>query len=96
MKTRNLIYKITEALKELNLPMDKGIVLGDDTFLNGLLDGSEKVYGFCVSPFDEEALVIGNGDVYSVDQLSKADLEYIYTFILPKLGSYLILDIDKI
>ena len=96
MKKLVLIHKIEEALKELNLPMDKGIVLGEDAFLNGLLDDSEKIYGFCISVYDDEPLAIGNEYVYPLDQLAKSDLEHIYSFILPKLNSYLVLNIDKI
>jgi hypothetical protein len=80
------------------IPDGQCISLGNDTFLTGLLDGSDKIYGF--GREGNNYIVIANGYTYSIDDLTKDDLRYIFagSSIYAKIKSfdYMIYDIDMI
>lgn len=56
----------------------KGIELGNDTFLVGECDGSDKIYGFFKS--DNELFVVSRqcSDGYPIEQMDKEDLSYMF------------------
>jgi hypothetical protein len=70
------IQKLTGALK--NLKDGFGIHLGNDTFLCGDLDGSDKIYGF--SKIDGELHVHSRQclDGYPITQIDKRDIAYMF------------------
>jgi hypothetical protein len=76
MARRTNIQKLTDALK--NLKDCFGVHLGNDTFLCGELDGSDKIYGF--SNIDGDLHVHSRQCLagYPILQIDKADLIYIF------------------
>lgn len=80
------------------IPDGQAISLGEDTFLTGLLDGSDKIYGF--GREGDNYIVIGSDGTYPIDNLTKDDLRYIFagSSIYVKIRSfdYKIYDINMI
>ena len=80
------------------IPDGQGISLGSDTFLTGLLDGSDKIYGF--GREGNNYIVIGSGGNYPIDDLTKDDLRYIFAgssiYVKIKSFDYKIYDINMI
>lgn len=72
----NLITKLKEALNYI--PINKGISLQEDKFLIGLLDGSEKFYGF----YNQEGILLlitsETSFGYPIENINKDDLKYIF------------------
>ena len=66
--------RLIKALYYLN--EGEGISLDNDTFLTGLLDGSEKIYGF--ARLDNLIVVLNGSSNYSIDYLTGNDLSYIF------------------
>ena len=62
------------------VPEGQYVSLGDDTFLTGYCDGSEKIYGF--GRLDGRLVVISRDGEESIDYLNKEDLQYIFRFSL--------------
>jgi len=58
------------------VPEGQYVSLGDDTFLTGYLDGSEKIYGF--GRLDGELVVISRDGEYRIEDLEDEDLEYMF------------------
>ena len=75
------LKRLENALKFL--PVGQYVTLDGDTFLTGLLDGSDKVYGF---GRDEAGYcVMGSGDPYPLSDLTKEDLSYIFKYSIPNI-----------
>lgn len=98
-KTNNMKKRLIKALS--HLPEGQGIQLGNDTFLTGMLDGSDKIYGF--GKIDGLIRVLnGSDDGYSIDDIDKEDLSYIFNYSSPNIykkivsSQYRITDIDMI
>jgi hypothetical protein len=70
------IQKLTGALK--NLREGFGIHLGNDTFLCGELDGSDKIYGFSRKGDTLHAHSRQCLDGYPITQLDKDDIAYMF------------------
>ena len=91
--------KLIKALSFL--PDGQGIELGEDTFLTGMLDGSDKIYGFGRNG-DEYVVIQGSTTTYPIMDMDKEDLDYIFKFSTPniykkiKTASYRIEDIENI
>jgi hypothetical protein len=70
------------------LPEGQAIQLDDDTFLTGFLDGSDKIYGF--GKLDGEIRVLNGSGDYSIDDIDKKDLEYVFYLsnIFEKIKTY--------
>lgn len=60
------------------LPDGQQIELGEDTFLTGMLDGSEKIYGF--GRIGDEYVVISRDGEYPIMDMDKKDLHYIFKY----------------
>ncbi len=91
--------KLIKALSFL--PDGQGIDLGEDKFLTGMLDGSDKIYGFARE--GNEYVVIGSSSTnYPIRDMDKEDLDYVFKFSVPniynkiKTASYRIEDIENI
>jgi hypothetical protein len=54
----------------------EAISLDNDTFLTGLLDGSDKIYGF--GRLNNLLVVLNGSSNYSIDYLTGDDLNYIF------------------
>lgn len=65
------------------IPEGQYVSLGDDTFLTGLLDGSEKIYGF--GRLNGELVVINSNSEYPIDGLTTGDLRYIFNLSSPNI-----------
>lgn len=72
----NLITKLKEALNYI--PVNKGITLAKDTFLIGLLDGTEIFYGFY--NFNGKLYCITSNTAFGfpIEDIDKDDLKYIF------------------
>lgn len=70
------------------VPEGQYVSLGEDTFLTGYLDGSEKIYGF--GRLDGKLVVISRDGKYRIEDLSDEDLEYIFKLsdIFKKIKTY--------
>ena len=70
------------------VPEGQYVSLGEDTFLTGYLDGSEKIYGF--GRLDGNLVVISRDGEYRIEHLEDADLEYIFKLsdIFKKIKTY--------
>ena len=69
--------KLIEALSFL--PDGQGIDFGDDTFLTGLFDGSDKIYG--IGRDKDVYNVISRGGEYPINDMEDGDIEYIFANI---------------
>jgi len=68
--------KLSKLINALNyLPNNYRLYLGNDVFLTGLLDGSDKIYGFI--RLDGELFVDG-GNQYPIQDMDADDLNYIF------------------
>ena len=68
--------KLSKLINALNyLPNNYRLYLGNDVFLTGLLDGSDKIYGFI--RLDCELFVDG-GNQYPIQDMDADDLNYIF------------------
>ncbi len=89
--------KLIKALQFL--PDGFGIDLGEDTFLTGYLDGSDKIYGFGRDG-DDIIVIAGTMFNYPIGDMDKPDLKYIFNLsdIYEKIlrGEYEVVDIDFI
>lgn len=65
------------------VPEGQYVSLGDDTFLTGYLDGSEKIYGF--GRLNGEIIVISRDGEENINYLSKEDLRYIFNLSSPNI-----------
>jgi hypothetical protein len=67
------------------LPEGQGINLLDDTFLTGMLDGSDKIYGF--GKENGEIVVITGSSMFSypVSDMDKEDLNYVFNLSSPNI-----------
>ncbi len=89
--------KLIKALS--SLPNDKALDLGDDTFLIGELDGSDKCYGF--GRTGDELLVFTRSSMsgFPINDMDEDDLNYIMNLsgIYGKIcaGEYNIVDFDE-
>ena len=71
------------------IPDGESIELGEDTFLTGMLDGSDKIYGF--SNEGGKILVDGGGSSeWPISSMDKADVDYLFSELLKniKTGKY--------
>ena len=70
------------------VPEGQYVSLGEDTFLTGYLDGSEKIYGF--GRLDGKLVVISRDGEYRIEDLEDKDLEYIFKLskIFDKIKTY--------
>jgi len=71
--------KMLNRLKKAIYYVPKGqfISLGEDTFLTGYLDGSDKIYGFGKNDDGDYVIVTRDGE-QPFDVLTKNDLTYIF------------------
>ena len=83
------------------LPEGQGIELGEDTFLTGMLDGSNKIYGF--GKINGKIIVLnGSCGGYPISDIDMEDLRYIFNYSAPNIFNkikefkYRIYDIDMI
>ena len=75
--TDKLLNKVESALKKA-IPEGKSLDLGEDVFLTGMLDGSDKIYGF--RKIDGIILVVsrgGNSDGWGISSMDAEDADYI-------------------
>jgi hypothetical protein len=70
------------------VPEGQYVSLGDDTFLTGYLDGSDKIYGF--GKLDGRLVVITRDGEYSIDNIGDDDLKFMFKFsnIFEKIKTY--------
>lgn len=83
-----MLKKFREALEAMNLKEGQAVDLGNDRFLTGYLDGSDKIYGF--GKFGDDFYVKDSNsmDGYPIGDLERDDLKYIMSDVLPKLSKY--------
>jgi hypothetical protein len=60
-----------------------GIHLGEDVFLTGYLDGSDKLYGFYCE--DNGLFVSERSGTYSINDIGKDELTYIFNLSAPNI-----------
>ena len=72
----NLITKLKEALSYI--PVNKGITLAKDTFLIGLLDGTEISYGFYNQEGKLYCITSNTAFGFPIEDIDKDDLNYIF------------------
>ena len=80
-----LISQVDSALRKV-IPEGKALDLEDDTFLTGMLDGSDKIYGF--RKIDGEILVVSRGgDSYGwgISSMDAEDADYICNTSAPNI-----------
>ena len=81
------------------LKVNKGISLGEDTFLvTGGLDGSDKCYGFINRKGEILVITRQSSKGYPVSDMDKDDLDYLFTSIFDKIleKSYKIVNADSV
>lgn len=92
--SKSKLKQIEIALNKA-IPEGKSLYLGNDTFLTGELDGSDKIYGF--SKLDGELFVVSRqcSDGYPLSELDSDDVDYMMPSILKKIkeGKYEIVKI---
>jgi len=97
MKMRNkMINDLTKLLGYI--PLNKGIYLGNDVFLIGELDGSDKVYGF-INDGELKVITRECGSGYPINQMDIEDLDYLFgSCISDRLSSksYEIVEMDEV
>jgi len=78
--------QIESALKKA-IPEGKALNLGEDVFLTGELDGSDKIYGFIND--EKEILVVSRGasSGYPINDMDKEDVDYIFGLSSPNILS---------
>lgn len=69
-----------------HLKVGEGITLGDDTFLTGTFDGSDKLYGFINNG---ELQVVERSGEYPISELGKGELRYIFETSTPSIAKRL-------
>ena len=74
-KLKNLLFYLKEG---------KGIALGEDTFLIGACDGSDKIYGFVKTNGALKVITRQTNEGYPIGDMDKIDLDYL--FKLSKVG----------
>lgn len=94
MNIIKMIKKTEKVFNTLNLKDGEGIDLGNDVFLTGMCDGSDKIYGFGL--LDGEYYVSGSSGPYRIGCLEYDDFTYIVSCVLPHIGRYSITKFDDI
>ena len=70
--------RLTKLITALDyLKNNEQLELGNDTFLTGYLDGSEKIYGWL--RYDGNLYVISRDGEYPIEQMGKEDIKYIFS-----------------
>lgn len=58
------------------LPEGQGIYLGNDVFLTGLLNGSDKIYGF--AKINGEYMVVTSDTEYPINDMDDVDIKFVF------------------
>jgi len=75
-----------KLIKKLSyLKEGEGIHLGNDVFLIGELDGSDKIYGFVRTDGELKVRTRGCSDGYPISDMDKEDLQYIFSLSTPNI-----------
>lgn len=65
---------------------NQSLLLGDDTFLIGELDGSDKLYGFINEGGEIKVITRQCSDGYPISDMDKEDLNYIFKLSAPNIA----------